>query len=334
MEEVLRQLREAMVTYRQTIAGMSAPRASAAAVPLVASPDRRAACVQALVRDIERVCGLEISGIMEAKLGRVLASVALPALEEWGARLHHLPPDDPDWLSLVESLTVHETFFHRDRAQFELLRYGILPELIAAARREGGHCLRLWSAGCATGEEAYTLAIVVLLALRDAGYARDTLDGGIACDAPWQVDVLGSDISRVVLTRARTATYAAQELGPFRQLPEEFERFFPPLPPSLDAPGLVMRGVHPTLARHVRFGHFNLMADAPPETGFDIVLCRNVLIYLAIAARARALSTIRQALRSVGYLMLGPTDAPADPAAYETRWGDGAVAYRLKPAHG
>ena len=72
------------------------------------------------------------------------------------------------------------------------------------------------------------------------------------------------------------------------------------------------------------------MAGAPPETGFDVVLCRNVLIYLTPAARARAQSLCRQALRRGGHLLLGPTDVLAEPAAYEPCWGTGAVAYALK----
>jgi len=335
MEETLRQLQEAMQAHRQAFAGTGASSngVEGNAVPVVAL-DPRGAVVQLLSRDIERVSGLEITGMMEAKLGRVLASVALPALEGWVARLHHLPPDDPEWLSLIESLTVHETFFHRDQSQLELLRRQLLPELIDAAARGGRYRLRFWSAGCATGEEAYTLAILGLLALRDAGFAEETSDHGIVCKAPWQVDVLGSDISRLVLTRAEAATYPTQELGAFRHLPGELDRFFPARPPSDDAPGRELRGVHAAIRRHVRFGHFNLMAGAPPERGFDIVLCRNVLIYMTVAARVAALAVLRQASRPGGYLMLGPTDALTDKASYDANWGDGAVAYRLKTGHG
>jgi chemotaxis protein methyltransferase CheR len=332
MEETLRLLQEAMLAHRQAMAGIGAPRAEPA--PAAVSDDQRGRVVRTLSRDIERVCGIEISGIMEAKLGRVLVSVALPALEAWVGRLHNLPGDDPEWLSLIESLTVHETFFHRDQSQLDLLRRQLLPVVIEAAARRGQYRLRLWSAGCATGEEAYTLAILVLLALRDAGFAQETADQGIVCRAPWQVDVLGSDISRVVLTRAEAATYRAQELGAFRQLPGELDRFFPPLPTNADAPGVVLRGVHAAVRRHVHFRRFNLMADSPPERDFDIVLCRNVLIYLTVAARAKALAVLRQALRPGGFLMLGPTDALADKTTYEARWADGAVAYRLRPSRG
>lgn len=334
MEETLRQLQEAMQAHRLAIAGSRAGQGDAGAVAPPAQPDPRDVIVQRLTRDIERISGLEISGMMAAKLGRVLTSVALPKLDAWVSRLHLLPPDDPEWLSLIESLTVHETFFHRDEAQLDLLRRCLLPELIEAAARPGQYRLRLWSAGCATGEEAYTLAILALLALRDAGFADEMPDHrGIACAAPWQVDILGSDISRQVLVRAVSAIYPAQELGAFRHLPGEFDRFFPVLPPDREA-GAELRGVHAAIRRHVRFGWSNLVADAPPETGFDIVLCRNVLMYLTLPARAKALDLVGQALRPGGYLMLGPTDALTERARYEPCWGDGALAYRLKTGDG
>jgi chemotaxis protein methyltransferase CheR len=331
MEETLRQLQEVMQAHRRAIAGLDPLSRDIDEGAAIVPRDERSAVVQKLARDVERVCGIEITGMMEAKLGRVLTTVALPELRSWVDRLHRLPADAPEWLSLVESLTVHETFFFRDPAQFELLRRNLLPELIAAAAREGTFRLRLWSAGCATGEEAYTLAIVALLALRDAGFAHDQPDGGIACAAPWRIEVLGSDISRVVLARAATATYTAEELGAFRHLPAELERFVPTLPRRKGAGGADARSVHASVRRHVAFAPFNLMADAPPIAACDAVLCRNVLIYLTLPARAKALAALRRALRPGGYLMLGPTDALTDATGCETCWGEGAVAYRLKP---
>ena len=91
-----------------------------------------------------------------------------------------------------------------------------------------------------------------------------------------------------------------------------------------------MRSVHTAAKQHVRFAQFNLLSRAPPETGFDIVLCRNVLIYLTAAARGAAQGNLKQALRPGGYLLLGPTDTALDPAAYDVCWGEGAVAYRRK----
>jgi len=328
MEEILRDLQLAMAAHRTALAEIPPSPTAAAAVRPV-EVDRRQAVMHQLARDIERVSGIEITGTTQAKLGRVLTSVDLVELAAWANRLHRLPGDDGEWLSLIESLTVHETFFHRDRSQLELLAL-ILPEIIAAAARDGRYSLRLWSAGCATGEEAYTLAILALQALRDAGFADQAGDGGIICRPPWRVDVLGSDISRLVLAQAKAAVYPTEGLSAFRDLPSKLQRCFPVLPKTGEVGETERRGVLPSVRRHVRFRQFNLLSSAPPDIGFDVVLCRNVLIYLTTPARIAVHAMVKQALRPGGYLLLGPTDSLAEPAAYEVRWGAGAVAYALK----
>jgi chemotaxis protein methyltransferase CheR len=317
--ESLRDLQRAMAAHHKAM-GDSKPSRSAA--------EARRRAMARLARDIERVSGIEITAMMEAKLTRVLASVAIGELEDWVRRLHLLPGQHPEWLSLIEALTVHETFFHRDRAQLELLRQ-ILPELVEAAARSGRHRLRLWSAGCATGEEAYTLAILGLRALHDAGFAERSADGGVVCRAPWRLDVLGTDISRLVLTQAKAAVYSTGGLSAFRDLPPSLEHFFPALPKSAETGDAELRGVLPSVKRHVRFRQLNLVAGPPPGTNFDVALCRNVLMYLAESGRGAAHSVLRQALRPGGYLLLGPTDAPADPSIYDVRWGGDAVGYAL-----
>lgn len=332
MEETLRDLQLVMAAHRKALAETPASRTAAPAAPPMVIDGRRRV-MRRLALDIERVSGIEITATMEAKLGRVLSSVDLAELDGWVGRLHRLPADHPEWLSLIEALTVHETFFHRDRAQLALLAR-ILPEIIAGAARDGRHSLRLWSAGCATGEEAYTLAILALLALRGAGLAGMSPEGGIACLPPWRLDVLGSDISRLALVRARTAVYATEGLSAFRDLPRELEGFFPILPRNGEVGETERRGVLPAVRRYVRFRQLNLLAGSPPEGDFDVVLCRNVLIYLTAPARIAVQSVVKQALRPGGHLLLGPTDALADPADYAARWGVGAVAYALKPCDG
>jgi len=91
--------------------------------------------------------------------------------------------------------------------------------------------------------------------------------------------------------------------------------------------------VLPSIRRHVRFAHFNLMHRSPPETGFDAVLCRNVLIYLTAAARVSAQHTLKSGLRPGGFLFLGPTDSIAEADSFTPRWSDGAIAYCRKPGH-
>jgi len=319
-----RELQGAMAARRKAPGETHAARAAAA--------EARRRAMGRLARDIERVSGIEITAMMKAKLARVLTSVDIAELEDWVHRLHLLPGHHPEWLSLIEALTVHETFFHRDRSQLELLAQ-ILPELTLAAARGGRHRLRLWSAGCATGEEAYTLAILALRALHDAGYADRSPDGGFVCRPPWRLEVLGTDISRLVLAQAKAAVYSTEGLSAFRDLPRDLQHFFPVLPKSRETGDIELRGVLPAVKRHVRFRQFNLIAGPPPGTNFDVVLCRNVMIYLTASARDGAHSVLKQALRPGGYLLLGPTDALADRSSYEVRWGAEAIAYALNRSH-
>lgn len=329
MEDTLRELQQAMAAHRKALA--AAPAAAVGATAAQPEPiDGHASVMRRLARDIERIAGIAITDIIEAKLARVLASVPTAEFAAWAGRLSYLPADHPEWLSLIESLTVHETFFHRDRSQLDLLAR-VLTGTISQSVAEERHSLRLWSAGCATGEEAYTLAILALRALRDAGFAEDTPDGGIACHPPWQLEVLGTDISRLVLVQAKSAVYSAEGLSAFRDLPRELRRFFPVLAGTGPGGENGLRGVLPVVKRHVRFRQFNLVAASPPDTGFDVVLCRNVLIYLTAEARSGAQALFKQALRAGGYLLLGPTDSLVEPPAYEPCWAEGAVAYRLKP---
>src|ERR1700730_13058208 len=111
--------------------------------------------MQRLTADIQALSGIDISATVLTKLSRALSSVDLTELELWVGPLHLLPADDPEWLSLIECVTVHENFFHRDRYQLELLGRQLLPESIAKSAQSGRRGLLFWSAGYATGEEAY-----------------------------------------------------------------------------------------------------------------------------------------------------------------------------------
>src|SRR6266852_3109084 len=148
-----------------------------------------------------------VGDAIEARLGSVLASVELAELGRWVGGLERLDRTHPDWLTLIESLTINDTFLFRDWAQLELLRTSGLAPLIAAAGRSAHPALRLWSAGCASGEEAYSLAVLALEALAGAGAATETAQE-IELKASWSLDVLGTDISRPMLIQARNGLYS------------------------------------------------------------------------------------------------------------------------------
>ena len=181
---------------------------------------------------------------------------------------------------VVEALLNNETYFFRDRAPFDLLAHQILPQL--AIRRASQRRLRIWSAGCSTGQEAYSLAMI---------FAEEP-----AKWAGWQIDILGTDVSQAALDRARTGTYTqfevqrglgiAQMIKWFEESPEGWR--------AAEA-----------LRRPVRFAAHNLL-EMPPHPGqFDLILCRNVLLYLAMETKTKAFDRIADALAPDGKLMLG-----------------------------
>ena len=181
---------------------------------------------------------------------------------------------------VVEALLNNETYFFRDRAPFDLIARHALPEL--AQRRQSTRRLRIWSAGCSTGQEAYSLAM--LFAENAAQWHG------------WTIDILGTDVSSGVVARARSGVYSQFEvqrgLG-INQMIRWFEE-------AEDG----WRAIE-ELRKPVRFHVHNLL-ETPPHPGeFDIVLCRNVLLYLAAEKRTLAFERIAAAMAADGWLMLG-----------------------------
>jgi chemotaxis protein methyltransferase CheR len=193
----------------------------------------------------------------------------------------------PVWEPLVSALTVNETYFFRDAEQISVLHQQVLPEVIA--RRRDRRRLRLWSAGCATGEEPYTLAILLHQLLPD-------LDG-------WEVLILATDIDYQVLRRAETASYRDWS---FRDTdPAIRQSYFSENGESLE--------LLPQLRRLVRFAYLNLADDAYPTPAhpcydFDLILCRNVAIYLQEPVIRAIAGRFHQCLTPGGWLMVGASE--------------------------
>jgi len=181
---------------------------------------------------------------------------------------------------VVEALLNNETYFFRDRAPFDVLQRHALPEL--AQRRHQSKRIRIWSAGCSTGQEVYSLAML---------FAEEPEKW-----AGWSIDILGTDVSTSCIDRARSGTYSQFEvqrgLG-ITQMIKWFEEC---------AEG--WRAVEP-LRKPIRFQVHNLLEPAPHPGGFDIVLCRNVLLYLSPEKKTLAFERIAGSMAEDGWLMMG-----------------------------
>ena len=226
---------------------------------------------------------------------------------------------EAEWARLEAEITVGETFFFRYAEQFQALRERILPELIAA--RVSERTLRIWSAGCSTGAEPYSLSILVQELLGDAL-------------PDWRISILGTDISAEALATARAAEYGRWAL---RTMPlDERLRYFTRLPP---APGIRRDGgyaLRPEFRGRVRFERGNLMSLADPASPsgepYDLILCRNVLIYFDARTVTAVVRGLGRRLRADGWMLLGHAEpSPAFSSFLDAVSLPGTVAYRARP---
>jgi chemotaxis protein methyltransferase CheR len=209
-------------------------------------------------------------------------------------RLAGQPDTDPEWRRLVEALLVHETFFYRHADQLEVLAQQVLPAL-ARRRKDKDAPLRVWCAGCATGEEAFTLAFL----LRDAGHPAT---------------VIGTDASGTAIAHAREGAYRKTPgLNCFRAMPGGAWRHFVARRAEPDC-----WEVSPDIRRQVDFVVHNLMAPRPRDFSADIICCRNTMIYFSAAGVQRAEASLEAAARPGTVLLLGPTERLRHSTVFRT----------------
>ena len=238
--------------------------------------------------------GLHFPPARLADLRRGLAGAAeefgfedVPSCAEW---LLSTPLTDAQLQVLASHLTIGETYFFRDKQTFAVLRDRVLPDLIAA-RRGREQRLRLWSAGCSSGEEAYSLAILVRQVLPDF--------------ADWQVTVLATDINGRSLRKAVAGAYGEWS---FRDAAPGFKaRYF-----SRDAAGRYV--ILPEIREMVTFAHLNLVEDTYPSlatdtNAMDLIFCRNVLMYFTPSQTRNVIAKLHHAMVDGGWLAVSPSEA-------------------------
>jgi chemotaxis protein methyltransferase CheR len=216
--------------------------------------------------------------LLETRLGPVLTKFGLASLAALGQQMRKQPEEALE-RAVVEALTTHESSFFRDGKPFDHLARN-LPRMLAG--RTPGTPLRIWSAACSTGQEPYSIAMLV----------SDALGGRTDC----RVEILATDISADILKKARQGIFTQFEVQrglPIRSLVKYFRQ-----------DGAKWK-ISPELAALVRFEERNLLADFSSTGRFDAIFCRNVLIYFDAATKARVLEALARRLSPDGVLYLG-----------------------------
>lgn len=257
---------------------------------LPASPSKRT--LSLFNRFITRTMGLHVRGERLSELAHKITA----ASRDFGY-------DDPEacmlWLmsaplsrehleTLARHLTIGETYFLRDPQSYQVLEEQVLPELVGA-RRKGNKCLRIWSAGCSSGEEPYTIAILLSRIIPDL--------------SSWNIMLLATDINPIVLERGRQGVYSQWS---FRDAPPWLMEYF-----NKRKDGRFE--IIPRIRKMVTFNYLNLAEENYPSlmnntNAIDIIFCRNVVLYFEPAIMDGVISKFHNALLDGGWLFVSPTE--------------------------
>jgi chemotaxis protein methyltransferase CheR len=223
--------------------------------------------------------------MVSSRLSRRLRFWGYRTFGQYWDHLQRWDQGGDELVRMINAITTNKTDFFREAAHFDCLRSTVLPEVAA---RPGPRRLRIWSAGCSTGQEAYSIAATVL--------------AGLARPAAWDIRILASDIDTDVLTAGKAAVYPVEstESVPVSLQPTLFE-------PS--GAGRVAQ-VRDAVRRLVVFRRINLNADPwPIRTLFDCIFCRNVVIYFDKEHQSRLIGRLVNYLQPGGYLFLGHSES-------------------------
>ncbi|MEW6585899.1 MAG: CheR family methyltransferase [Nitrospirota bacterium] len=242
-----------------------------------------------LIRDLLRdYCGIFFDDasryLLEKRLSRTVRTRHLSNFRDYYRYLLYHRNRDEELASIIDILTVNETYFFREQNQLRAFSEEILPEL--KQKNKEKKRLRIWSAGCSTGEEPYTIAMLVL----QTGAFHS-----------WVVEVFGSDINQRVLQAARSGVYRKNS---FRTTSPYFLKKYFREEDSLFR-------ISDTVKQHVNFSHLNLLDPIKTKLvgTVDVIFCRNVLIYFDHPSRKKVVDMFHERLADGGYLLLGHAES-------------------------
>lgn len=244
-----------------------------------------------LLRDcIYSHCGIyfdqDSKYILEKRLSGRLTDLNLSSFYDYYHFLKYNRSKEQELMDIMDVLTTNETYFFRESFQLKAFTDEIIPELIKIKKASGNRSLRIWSAGCSTGEEPYTIAMLLSTIPELTG---------------WKIEIIGTDISQKVLQQARRAVYGKSS---FRVTEEEdLRRFFQQQDDGYK--------VKDSIRELVTISHLNLF-DSSRMTMLgkvDLIFCRNVIIYFDQNAKKRVIESFHSAMYDGGFLLLGHSES-------------------------
>lgn len=245
-----------------------------------------------LIRDlIHSHCGLHFADdsqyLLESRLAQRVQQLGLKSFRDYYYYLRFHRSREAELEHCTDLLTTNETYFFREQAQLRAFSDEILDRLRKDKGLKGDRSIRIWSAGCSSGEEPYTIAMLAM--------ERELVPA-------WRVEIIGTDISQRVLHLARQGIYGPNA---FRVIEQRYiEKYFEPV-------GAGAFRIKESVRRLVSFGHLNLIdrrriALLPP---MDIIFCRNVIIYFDQKTKTDVVDTFYEKLVPGGYLLLGHSES-------------------------
>jgi chemotaxis methyl-accepting protein methylase len=245
-----------------------------------------------LTAEIAKVSGMQLGDYKEKVLRRRIAvRMRACGVENYGDYGARLKGDAVELEKLKDALTINVTRLYRNPETWDKVRHLVLPDLIK--KREAG--VKVWSAGCSSGEEPYTLAICLAEEAERAGRAT------------WATrsTILATDIDEIVMAKARAGKYP---IASFLEMPKELATKY------FRGVGADDREVVPAIKRMVEVRRQDLLREAAPGSGFDLVVCRNVVIYFDRDGQERLFERFANSLAPGGYFLLGKVETLIGPA--------------------
>jgi len=222
--------------------------------------------------------------LLESRLRKRIAFLGLSSFEEYYNYINHNNSGSAETKYLYEAITINETFFFRNQPQFDALISSILPEIISAKDKMGKNKIRIWSAASSTGEEAYTIAMLISDVVRPK-YPK------------MEFEIMGTDISNAAVETAQRGVYKEYSI---RNMPVYYlKKFFKPGPHGFE--------IEPRIKNMANFKLLNLYDDFSMRTmiNYDVIFCANVLIYFDQNSKVKVVNHLYNSLLKGGYLFIG-----------------------------